>query len=77
MCSVRGKNSLNTPTAMFGQMLEYAFISTFVIAGLRYTAIIAEVFLYCYVQKFQFLIIIFVLYRILYLWVLTIKNIKK
>ena len=38
MCSARDKNPLNTPIAMFGQMLECGFIWTLVIAGLRYTA---------------------------------------
>ena len=38
MCSARDKNPLNTPMAMFGQMLECSFIKTLVIAGLRYIA---------------------------------------
>ena len=38
MCSARDKNPLNIPIAMFGQILEYGYIGTLVIAGLRYTA---------------------------------------
>ena len=38
MCSTSNKHALNTPIAMFGQMLECGFIWTLVIANLRYTA---------------------------------------
>ena len=61
ICIALDKNSnlkfpLNTPIAMFGQMLERGFISTFVIAGLRNTVTMVEVVLYCYVQNFSFLL---------------------
>ena len=36
MWSARDKNPLNTPIAMFGEMLERSFIWTLVITGLRY-----------------------------------------
>ena len=65
---------------MFGQMLNCGFIWTFVIAGVRYTAKSKEwfkLFHYCYNQKVQFLMIYFALYGILYLRILTIKNIQK
>ena len=38
MCSTHDKNPLNIPTIMSRQMLKCGFISTFVIADLRYTA---------------------------------------